>query len=77
MSNTIKATPLFILKDSVNLLREIRNYKWKVDKNGKTLDDPVKFNDDAMDSMRYVLFNFGKVPIRTYKPQAYKAAGRF
>lgn len=75
--NKVKSTPLFILKDSVNLLREIRNYKWKVDKNGKTLDDPVKFNDDAMDSMRYVLFNFGKVPIRTYKPQVYKAAGRF
>lgn len=73
----VKSTPLFIHKESVNLLREIRNYKWKVDKNGKTLDDPVKFNDDAMDSMRYAIYNFVKSNIRTYRPKGYSGVGRF
>jgi phage terminase large subunit len=41
----VKGMPLYITKDSVNLLKEIRSYKWKVDKDGKVLDEPVKFND--------------------------------
>jgi phage terminase large subunit len=35
----------------------LRTYKWKVDKNGKPLDEPVKFNDDGMDAMRYGIYN--------------------
>jgi hypothetical protein len=42
---TVKATPLFIHQDSVNLLKEIKNYRWKTDRNGNKLDAPVKFND--------------------------------
>lgn len=72
----VKSTPLNIIKTSVNALREIRNYKWKVDKNGKTLDEPVKFNDDFMDSMRYAIYNFVKSNIRTYKPRSYAAQSR-
>jgi phage terminase large subunit len=52
----VKSMPLYITKRSVNLLKEIRSYKWKTDKNGKVLDEPVKFNDHAMDAGRYGTF---------------------
>jgi len=38
---------------------EKKGYKWKEDKNGNVLDEPVKFNDHAMDAERYYL---GEVP---------------
>lgn len=72
----VKSTPLFIDKTSHNLLREIRNYKWKVDKNGRTLDEPVKFNDHIMDALRYAIFNFTRSNIRTYRPSGFSAQTR-
>lgn len=33
--------------------REIQSYKYREDKDGNVLDMPVKFNDHAMDAMRY------------------------
>ncbi len=47
---------LMIHESSVNILKEIKSYKWKVNKNGITLDEPVKFMDHSMDSMRYGLY---------------------
>jgi phage terminase large subunit len=54
--NAIKSKPLMVV-NSPNLTKELRTYKWKVDKNGKPLDEPVKFNDDGMDAMRYGIYN--------------------
>lgn len=51
-----KRLKLHIHEDSVNIAKEIRSYKWKVNKDGITLDEPVKFNDHSMDSMRYGLY---------------------
>lgn len=52
----VKSMPLYITERSANLLKEIRSYKWKTDKDGKVLDEPVKFNDHAMDALRYAVF---------------------
>lgn len=52
----IKKHNLFIDKGSSDLLKEIRGYKWKVDKNGQVLDEPVKVNDHLMDALRYATF---------------------
>lgn len=53
---------LYLDDESSNLIKEIHGYKYKEDANGNVVDDPVKFNDHAMDSMRYGLFtHFGKV----------------
>jgi phage terminase large subunit len=52
----IKSMPLYITKGSTNLIKEIRNYKWKTDKDGKVLDEPVKFADHLCDSLRYAAF---------------------
>ncbi len=51
--NMVKSMPLFITRRSTNIIKEIKSYKWKTDKDGKVLDEPVKFNDDAMDAGRY------------------------
>jgi len=46
-----------ILTTSVNHLREKRTYSRKVDKNGKTKEDPVKENDHLQDAERYAIFS--------------------
>ena len=53
--NFIRGYHLRITGDSVNLIKEIRDYKWQTDRNGKETDEPVKVFDDAMDAMRYVI----------------------
>ena len=57
----VKSLPLFINSSSLNILKEIKSYKWKSDVNGRPVkdkdrDEPVKFNDHAMDAMRYAIF---------------------
>lgn len=52
----IKGMPLFVTQRSINTIKELKSYKWKVDKEGRVLDEPVKFNDHAMDALRYGVF---------------------
>lgn len=59
--NRVKQYKLHTLEDSVNLIKEIRSYKWKEDKEGRILEEPVKFNDHAMDAMRYALASLRKI----------------
>jgi phage terminase large subunit len=53
----------------VNLIKELRNYKWKEDKNGKQLNEPVDQFNHAIDAMRYAITfnqtnpNFGSYAI--------------
>lgn len=61
--NMVKSMPLFVTRRSTNVIKEIKSYKWKTDKDGKVLDEPVKFNDDAMDAMRYAIYT------RMFKPK--------
>jgi len=44
---------LFITKDSLNAINEARSYRWALDKNGKSSNEPVKENDDFWDATRY------------------------
>lgn len=53
----LKSCPVRICEGSPNIHKEAKFYKWKVDKNGKKLDEPVKFNDHAMDAWRYGKFS--------------------
>lgn len=52
----VKSMPLYITRRSVNTIKEAKSYKWKKDKDDKVLDEPVKFNDHAMDAGRYGTF---------------------
>jgi phage terminase large subunit len=49
----VKSKPLRIHEGSANLLREVKRYSWKKDKNGNILDEVVKFDDHAIDGGRY------------------------
>lgn len=55
----IKAQKLHITPESVNVIKEIRNYKWGETRDKKTLDEPVKYMDHAMDAMRYAMHTMG------------------
>lgn len=48
-----KCKSVRIYAHGTELIKEIRNYKWKVDVNEKPIDEPVKVNDHLMDAMRY------------------------
>jgi phage terminase large subunit len=54
----VRSMPLRVTERSVNIIKEIKNYKWKLDKNEKIVvpEQPVKFNDHAMDAVRYAVF---------------------
>lgn len=51
-----KSIRLHSKPENVNLNAEFGTYSWREDKYGNCLDEPVKFNDDGMDSFRYPLF---------------------
>ena len=51
----VKRSTLFIHPESTNLIGEIRGYKWREDKDGRVLEEPVKFRDHLMDAMRYAI----------------------
>ena len=54
----VKSMPLYITENSINLLHELKNYKWKTDKDGviKPTEEPVKLNDHLLDALRYAVF---------------------
>lgn len=54
--DAVKSKTLHITKQSTNLIKEIDNYSWKEDKEGNSLEEPVKFNDHLMDALRYAIF---------------------
>ena len=51
----VKRCRLRITNDSDNIIKEIRGYSRKTDKNGRVLEEPVKFNDHGLDAIRYGL----------------------
>lgn len=50
---TVKSQNLFL--HGKNLANEIGSYKWKLDKEGNVIEEPVKSSDDLMDAMRYAI----------------------
>ena len=57
IASLFKTNKLFILEDNVDIFKkEIYNYVWK---SGK--DEPIKQNDDVLDSLRYAIYSESKV----------------
>lgn len=46
-----------VTKRSTNIIKELRNYRWKVDSTGKALNEPVDYMNHAIDAVRYVALN--------------------
>lgn len=55
-----KRQKFFTLASNVDLNKERAAYKWKTDKNGNVLDEPVKFMDHLMDAKRYAIYTLNK-----------------
>lgn len=53
----LKQFRINITKDSVNLIKEFRNYKWQTDSAGKTINKPVDFMNHGIDATRYIALN--------------------
>lgn len=58
--NAVKKYRLNITRDSVNLLRELANYTWAKDKEGKSLDMPIDDYNHALDALRYAVYSTPK-----------------
>ena len=57
----LKRHRLHVTKQSTNLIKELNNYKWIVDKNGNKLNRPVDTFNHVLDAVRYVALNKMKV----------------
>lgn len=51
----IKRQKHYVTKDSINIVKELRTYRWKLDKDDHVIDEPIKIKDDLMDAIRYAL----------------------
>ncbi len=60
--DTLKRYRIHIHEEDINYIKEHRSYKWKEDKNGNVLDEPVKFNDHAEDGVRMAVFSYAHRP---------------
>lgn len=58
----VKRAKIHIHKNSANLIKEKRSYKWKEDKDGNVLDEPLKYADHIMDAERYALYTHFNKP---------------
>ena len=47
---------IFVTKTSTNVIHEMRNYLWDVDRDGNKLNQPIKKFGHAMDAFRYAAF---------------------
>ena len=67
---TTKQTKIHIHPQCVNTIKEIKGYKYRKNRDGITLDEPIQFNDHAMDALGYGVYG-----IRGYlspnRPQTY------
>lgn len=53
--DTVKRKRIHIVKNSSELIKEVKSYKWKEDTDGRILDEPVAFNDHAVSALRYAI----------------------
>lgn len=69
---------LFIFRNCVNLIREIKSYRWKPQTDsGEQVDRPIKKNDHAMDDLRYYIMSrpeIGEFNIFSSVPEAASSA---
>lgn len=52
--DTLKEQKIHITKNSINMAKEQRNYRWKIDANGKTLNVPIDAFNHCWDASRYI-----------------------
>ena len=67
VATLFKTNKLLILEDNVNIFKtEIYNYVW-----AKGKDEPIKQQDDALDSLRYAIYSDIKLSGSTFNRSKY------
>jgi phage terminase large subunit len=54
----LRSLKIHIHPRCANTIKEIQGYKYKEDRNGNLLEEPVKFNDHALDALRYAVYTY-------------------
>lgn len=44
----------YVTERSTNIIRELRNYQWRVSRDGKTMNEPIDSNNHSIDAIRYL-----------------------
>jgi phage terminase large subunit len=57
----IKSLDVHIVPGSENIIKEASGYKWREDKDGNLLSEPVKYRDHLMDAIRYGIYTHMKI----------------
>lgn len=65
----LKRYSLNVTTRSTGLIKELRNYKWAVDRDGKPLNKPIDMFNHAIDGVRYVALNLLNTSAPLAKPQ--------
>lgn len=53
--NKAKEFNIRVTSRSRNAIKELKHYKWKMDRNGECLNEPVKLFDHLLDAVRYAV----------------------
>jgi len=53
----MKRYKLKVTRRSKNIIRRLRNYCWKMDKDGNSLNVPIDNYNQGLDAVRYVVMN--------------------
>lgn len=60
----VKGLETYLVSPCSNIQNELKKYKWKEDKEGNPLDEPVKLWDDGLDSIRYALYTYNQHEVK-------------
>ena len=55
--NLINQNKIYVTSRSKNLINELRNYIWMVDKTGVKMNKPIDSYNHAIDAMRYAIMS--------------------
>ena len=55
--NLMKGYKMNVHASSKNLIKELEQYKWKVDRTGKPLNVPIDAYNHALDALRYIIMH--------------------
>lgn len=71
----LQSYPMMITRRSVNWLREVTGYTWIADRKGNIIDEPVDYDNHAMDATRYGAEEFaipaGKTDYKSIEKREY------
>jgi phage terminase large subunit len=62
----MQSYPIKVTRRSVGIIKELRNYRWDTDKNGKSLNEPIDSWNHGIDAVRYAVTDL--TTIKEIKP---------